>query len=309
MSLQNCFFPRWMTVSCLTNNTSENMTKTLGELKESNISHRQHVLTSSPVGRHSLAMSSDLRSRSGKPVAMLLGHPGSSIHRFVRGSITPFIGLTWSDYSKEGRSEEIVFEEYRWNVEEITWRETMLWILLHVAFWMSSWLDYLWISFESFCISAGSPHAFGRASALSGAAPGQSPEADELAMFWRAKHVGFRYCFRCGNLGVWQSRMDSNEQNELILGIFWKCTIETETVVVMENSWWEVSPSAGILGSYHNKAETVVSLSLSANIKQELKTRPLAKSSAMLFLLWIGTRIFWIHSCLTATAQWTRVCL
>lgn len=169
-----------------------------------------------------------------------------------------------------------------------------------------------WLSlniFESFCISAGSPHAFGRASALSGAAPGQSPEADELAMFWRAKHVGFRYCFRCGNLGVWQSRMDSNEQNELILGIFWKCTIETETVVVMENSWWEVSPSAGILGSYHNKAETVVSLSLSANIKQELKTRPLAKSSAMLFLLWIGTRIFWIHSCLTATAQWTRVCL
>ena len=150
MSLQNCFFPRWMTVSCLTNNTSENMTKTLGELKESNISHRQHVLTSSPVGRHSLAMSSDLRSRSGKPVAMLLGHPGSSIHRFVRGSITPFIGLTWSDYSKEGRSEEIVFEEYRWNVEEITWRETMLWILLHVAFWMSSWLDYLWISLNLF---------------------------------------------------------------------------------------------------------------------------------------------------------------
>ena len=115
------------------------------------------------------------------------------------------------------------------------------------------------------------------------------------------------WIFRCGNLGVWQSRMDSNEHNELILGIFWKCTIETETVVVMENSWWEVSPSAGILGSYH-KGEIVVSLSLSAKIKQELKTRPLAKSSAMLFPLWIGTRIFWIHSCLTATAQWTGVC-
>ena len=31
--------------------------------------------------------------------------------------------------------------------------------------------------------------------------------------------------------------MDSSEHDELILGIFWKCTIETETVVVMENSW------------------------------------------------------------------------
>lgn len=242
---------------------------------------------------------------------MLLGHPGSSIGSSVDPSLHRF-DMVW--LLKGGPQ----WGNFVWGIQVKRWRNDLkrdhalnpfACGVLNV-FMTGFFLNI----FESFCISAGSPHAFGKASALSGVAPGQSPEADELAMFWRANHVGFRYCFRCGNLGVWQSRMDSNENNEhnehneLILGIFWKCTIETETVVVMENSWWEVNPSAGILGSYH-KGETVVSLSLSAKIKQELKTRPLAKSSAMLFLLWIGTRIFWIHSCLTATAQWTGVCL